>query len=241
MKKIIFLGLMLLVAGSSFAARYYVMGDERAIPATANTSIMEKTEPMLWIRDWGDQSLTCSLESSADAGPSGFSYLYFMCHPDNSGAPAAGYYGVTWAVKEPLNLSAINENWKMVIVCKTDVPFWTLSVVDGDKCTIDLAAMVEVKDNKTWHTVEVPMFDIFDKGISFAQPLTTGYLFNLLTNDNTATTQLCIDAWYFTDGNDDDQAVENVFDQVKAHKTIENGQMVIIKNGVKYNAIGTQL
>ena len=129
----------------------------------------------------------------------------------------------------------------MVIVCKTDVPFWTLSVVDGDKCTIDLAAMVEVKDNKTWHTIEVPLFDIFDKGISFAQPLTTGYLFNLLTNDNTATTQLCIDAWYFTDGNDDDQAVENVFDAVKAHKTIENGQMVIIKNGVKYNAIGTQL
>ncbi len=240
MKKSIFLGLMLLVAGSSFAARYYVMGDERAVPASANTSIMEKTELMLWIRDWGDQSLTCSLESSSDAGPSGFSYLYFMCHSDNTGAPASGYYGATWAVNSSLDLSAITEDWKMVIVCKTDVPYWTLTVVKDD-CTLDLAAMVDPKDNQTWQTIEVPMYDIFDKGVSFAQPLTTGYLFNLLTNDNTATTQLCIDAWYFTDGNDDEQAIENVLDQVKAHKTIENGQMVIIKNGVKYNALGAQL
>ena len=241
MKKSIFLGLMLLVAGSTFAARYYVMGDERAIPANANTSIMEKTELMLWIRDWGDQSLTCSLESSSDPGPSGFSYLYFMCHPDNSGAPASGYYGVTWAINSSLDLSAINENWKMDIVCKTDVPVWTLSVVDGDKCTVDLAALVNPKDNQTWQTIEIPMYDIFDKGISFAQPLSTGYLFNMLTNDNTATTQLCIDAWYFTDGNDEDQAVENVNAAVMTRKVIENGQIVIIKNGVKYNALGSQL
>ena len=239
MKKSIFLGLMLLVAGSTFAARYYVMGDERTIPASANTSIMENTELMLWIRDWGDQSLTCSLESSSDAGPSGFSYLYFMCHPDNTGAPASGYYGATWAINSQLDLSAITEDWKMVIVCKTDVPVWTLTVI-GDACTLDLAAMVNPKDNQTWQTIEVPMYDIFDKGVSFAQPLTSGYLFNLLTNDNTPTTQLCIDAWYFTDGNDD-EAVENVYDQVKTHKIIENGQMVIIKNGVKYNALGTQL
>ena len=54
MKKIFFLGLMLLTASTTFAARYYVMGDDRAIPMSANTSIMEKTELMLWIRDWGD-------------------------------------------------------------------------------------------------------------------------------------------------------------------------------------------
>lgn len=239
MKKSIFLGLMLLVAGSMFATRYYVMGDERALPDDANTSIMEKTDLMLWIRDWGDQSLTCSLESSSDPGPSGFSYLYFMCHSDNSGAPASGYYGATWAVKEPLDLSAIKEKWKMVIVCKTDVPFWTLTVIK-DACTLDLAAMVDVKDNQTWQTIVIPMYDIFDKGISFAEPLTEGYLFNLLTNDNTDQTQLCIDAWYF-EGDVEEEALEMVSDEIKTRKVIENGNIVIIKNGIRYNALGAQL
>ena len=37
------------------------------------------------------------------------------------------------------------------------------------------------------------------------------------------------------------EGVENVSDAVKAVKTFENGQLVIIKNGVKYNALGAQL
>ena len=37
------------------------------------------------------------------------------------------------------------------------------------------------------------------------------------------------------------QAVDNVFDNAKAVKTFENGQLVIIKNGVKFNALGAQL
>ena len=37
------------------------------------------------------------------------------------------------------------------------------------------------------------------------------------------------------------QGVENVKDAVKAVKSFENGQLVIIKNGVKYNALGAQL
>ena len=40
---------------------------------------------------------------------------------------------------------------------------------------------------------------------------------------------------------DSKQAIDNVNDNVKAVKTFENGQLVIIKNGVKYNALGTQL
>ena len=35
------------------------------------------------------------------------------------------------------------------------------------------------------------------------------------------------------------QGVENVNAAVKAEKRYENGQLVIIKNGVKYNALGT--
>ena len=36
------------------------------------------------------------------------------------------------------------------------------------------------------------------------------------------------------------QGVENINADVKAVKTFENGQLVIIKNGVRYNALGTQ-
>ena len=35
--------------------------------------------------------------------------------------------------------------------------------------------------------------------------------------------------------------VDNVVESVKAIKTFENGQLVIIKNGVRYNALGVQL
>jgi len=37
------------------------------------------------------------------------------------------------------------------------------------------------------------------------------------------------------------QGIENAAATVKAVKTFENGQLVIIKNGVKYNALGAQL
>lgn len=37
------------------------------------------------------------------------------------------------------------------------------------------------------------------------------------------------------------QAIDNVNANVKAQKVFENGQLVIIKNGVKYNALGAQL
>lgn len=38
-----------------------------------------------------------------------------------------------------------------------------------------------------------------------------------------------------------EQGIEDVKESVKAVKTFENGQLVIIKNGVKYNALGAQL
>ena len=40
---------------------------------------------------------------------------------------------------------------------------------------------------------------------------------------------------------EEEQAVDNVNANVKAVKLIENGQIVILKNGVRYNALGTQL
>jgi len=46
---------------------------------------------------------------------------------------------------------------------------------------------------------------------------------------------------YYEDGSDSATAITNTEVEAKAVKMIENGQLVIIKNGVKYNAIGTQL
>ena len=37
------------------------------------------------------------------------------------------------------------------------------------------------------------------------------------------------------------EGIENTFDNAKAVKTIENGQVVIIRNGVKYNVIGAEM
>jgi len=37
------------------------------------------------------------------------------------------------------------------------------------------------------------------------------------------------------------EGVENVFDNAKATKFFENGQLIILKNGVRYNALGVQL
>lgn len=39
----------------------------------------------------------------------------------------------------------------------------------------------------------------------------------------------------------DESAVDNIKADAKTIKTIENGQVVIIKNGVKYNALGTEI
>ena len=36
-------------------------------------------------------------------------------------------------------------------------------------------------------------------------------------------------------------AIDNVENDVKAVKTIENGQLVIIKNGVRYNVAGQEM
>ncbi|MEE1069335.1 MAG: hypothetical protein U0K81_02555, partial [Paludibacteraceae bacterium] len=42
-------------------------------------------------------------------------------------------------------------------------------------------------------------------------------------------------------GSNNNEAIDNVEAGVKTVKTFENGQLVIIKNGVKYNALGAAL
>lgn len=46
---------------------------------------------------------------------------------------------------------------------------------------------------------------------------------------------------YYADGTPASTAIDQVFDSQKARKVMENGQLYIIKNGVRYNAIGAQV
>ena len=46
---------------------------------------------------------------------------------------------------------------------------------------------------------------------------------------------------FYVDGTDDPQGIDNTTLQNKAHKVIENGQVVIIKNGMRYNVLGAEI
>lgn len=46
---------------------------------------------------------------------------------------------------------------------------------------------------------------------------------------------------YYVDGTKQATAVENILNAEKAVKVVENGQIVIIKNGVRFNALGQQM
>lgn len=58
---------------------------------------------------------------------------------------------------------------------------------------------------------------------------------------DTTTCKVAIDNVYFFKGSGSGTDIENTEDSVKAVKMIENGQLVIIKNGVKYNVAGQQV
>ena len=51
-----------------------------------------------------------------------------------------------------------------------------------------------------------------------------------------------IDVVLVGDFGPEDQAIDNTqLPQIKSLKLIENGQLVIIKNGIKYNALGAEI
>ena len=58
---------------------------------------------------------------------------------------------------------------------------------------------------------------------------------------DTTTCKVAIDNVYFFKGSGSGTAIDNTDAEVKAIKVIENGQLVIIKNGVKYNVAGQQV
>ena len=55
------------------------------------------------------------------------------------------------------------------------------------------------------------------------------------------TGKMALDNVYFFKKSSDPTAIDNTIAGEKAVKVIENGQLVIIKNGVKYNVLGGQL
>ena len=58
---------------------------------------------------------------------------------------------------------------------------------------------------------------------------------------NTINSKIAIDNVYFFKAVGGGTAIENTNAEIKAVKKIENGQLIIIKNGVKYNVAGQQV
>lgn len=67
--------------------------------------------------------------------------------------------------------------------------------------------------------------------------LNTAYTIKVTSNDNIRFAKIKI---WFGEA-DPGTAINNTADEIKAFKTIENGQLVIIKNGVRYDATGAVL
>lgn len=248
MKKLFFLGVALCMFGAAMAEqRIYLMGDERAItdPSWETQMPDEVNSTMfLWIRDWGDQSLTCDLNMSGDAGPSGAPYYIFTPHADNAGN-VGGYYGMGYVSLKDLDMSQITEDWYLNIVIKTNCPFVQFTFGDGTNEAMVMAHEMlkpEEKDNAHWVTLSIPFYDLTDQNLDWSKAIPSGkQWFSLLTNENTAAVeQVCIDVIYFTDGNTT-PLNEVHTTAAKAVKYLKNGQLMIKRNNMRYNVLGKQL
>jgi len=247
MKKLFFLGIALCTfALANAEKRVYIMADERAITDPSWETQMGddvNSTMYLWIRDWGDQSMTCDLNISSDAGPSGAPYYIFTPHADNAGT-IGGYYGLGYVSLKALDMTQITDEWSLKIVMKTNCPYVQYTFSDGTKEAQIMAhdkMKAEEKDNQHWVTLDIPFYDLSDLGLDWSKDIPSGkQWFSILTNDNTvAVEQLCVDVIYFTDNKGTGLPTINA--AKKTTKYMLDGQMVILRNGVRYNALGTQL
>lgn len=250
MKKSIFLSLALLMAGLTMAdERIYVMADERTISDPTWVSQLPddiNSTMYLWIRDlsWGDGSLTCNLNMSSDAGPSGFTYYIFTPAPDNAGN-IGGYYGLGYVSQKAIDMTAVNEDWILNIIVKSNAPFIRFTFGDGtNEVELLLHELIgaEGLDNTTWHHLQIPFYELQDLGLDWSNPIPEGkQWFAILTNDNTAAKeQLCIDAVYFSSEMTD--GIEEIrMNADAAKKVLIDGQIVIKRGQQLFNALGQEL
>lgn len=236
--------LMLAMMATANAGRIYIFHDDFAKPLEEGDVKVQYDE--IWSWDEPDNG-GINIGSAADEGvlPGSMYTEYTFKH---------GWGGGDWVFKEGNNIdfSAVTEEDVFVMYFKTNQPakggdgkasVFSLTVrgAEGSEAAIDLGALVTNRDY-TWNRIEIPVYELMDKGwkagIASGNPLR---LLSALANCTDGGVKFAFDEMYFTAGGSKEEAVENVTDVVKATKVIENGQVVIIKNGVRFNALGAQL
>lgn len=235
--------LMLAMMATANAGRIYIFHDDFAKPLEEGDVKVQYDAIWSWESDGGGFNIS----SAADEGvlPGGMYVEYTFQN---------GWGGGDWVFNEGNNvdLSAVTEDDAFVVYFKTNQPaeesagkasVFSLTVrgAEGSEAAIDLGALITKRDY-TWNRIEIPVYELMDKGwkagVAAGAPLR---LFSIIANTTGGGVKFAFDEMYFTAGGSKEEAVENVTDVVKATKVIENGQVFIIKNGVRYSALGTQL
>lgn len=143
---------------------------------------------------------------------------------------------VTVTVTGPINWDAIgwlansNEKYKLVIDPDFSNDFGGKRI-EGSNLWVGFpsadfgACSIEMSNNEgAWRTFALSQFSQTNNEFTVVNGGTT-YNFTV----------------YNADGTDTETAIINTEANVKAVKVIENGQLIIVKNGVKYNALGTEV
>lgn len=109
--------------------------------------------------------------------------------------------------------------------------------------TLESTGNVEPKTKYDGNQLRANQWVSFDLEMATCYPGVTGqsiayFIYEAFSGEGTANNQLAIANIYFHHGAV--SGVENVAAE-KAQKMIENGQIVILKNGVRYNVLGAKL
>lgn len=234
--------LMLAMMATANAGRIYIFHDDFAKPLEEGDVKVQYDAIWSWEGDGGGFNIAAASDEGVLPGSMYVEYTF-----------QNGWGGGDWVFNEGNNvdLSLVTEEDVFVMHFKTNQPAkagdggtpafeMTLRGADKSEAKIDLAALATKRDY-TWNRIEIPVYELMDKGwkagVAAGAPLR---LFSIIANTTDGGVKFAFDEMYFTTSGSK-EAVENVTDVVKATKVIENGQVVIIKNGVRYSALGTQL
>lgn len=245
MKRIILSAfLMVAMMATATAGRIYIFHDDFAKPLEEGDVKVQYDAIWSWESDGGGFNIGSAADEGVLPGSMYTEYTF-----------QGGWGGGDWVFNEGnvVDLSAVTEDDVLVMHFKTnqlaknaggETPVFSMTMrgAEGSSAQIDLAALTPNRDY-TWNRIEIPVYELMDKGwkagVAAGNPL---LLFSIIAN-NTDGVKFAFDEMYFTTSGSapEPEGIFNASSEVKAQKVIENGQVIIIKNGVRFNALGTQL
>lgn len=202
----LFLAFLMMASIASLNAenRIYLIGDAAGIPNNASYTNSTFEDVWIWQETWTpEQTYTAYSEAGVDAGPTG-SYLQYT-------AQVTSYIGLSYVwLYSTKDLSQITDDWYLHMEVKTNITtagqdFWLMLGGANESqasfyFTEDAYPIAE-RDNTTWYEIEVPMYEFFDAGLDYSEPLVSPHAYiNMLIGGTTPNvSQFAIDNVYFTD------------------------------------------